>query len=196
MNGRIGLRSGLHSKELQIIQDELMSAEKCLEICDQFSDLISRIELPPEQSHNDGEFERQFSKAKAQRKENISIVDNYALGDAAQYMVSNFQNHTVHGRNRGLGWRTRHYGGYIDGPTLRTISAHHATVLPTRMTARESRRGKAPSNVDREEAEGGAEARVGRYRGRNIRLLTDVVVNKPTKPKGSISGKPSGSLRK
>ncbi|RDW63574.1 hypothetical protein BP6252_11119 [Coleophoma cylindrospora] len=61
------------------------------------------------------------AEAESHLKENISIIDNYAVGDAVQFMVST-DGQIINGRNRGLGWRTRQIGGHIDGTTLQKIS--------------------------------------------------------------------------
>ena len=61
------------------------------------------------------------SEADGHLKENISIVDNYATGDAVQFMVST-NNKTIHGSNRGLGWRTRQVGGHLSDDSVRQLS--------------------------------------------------------------------------
>jgi hypothetical protein len=52
------------------------------------------------------------SRADDHLKENISTIDNYATGDAIQFMVST-DGKTIHGKNNGLGWRTRQVGSHI-----------------------------------------------------------------------------------
>lgn len=61
------------------------------------------------------------SKADIHLKENISNIDNYSTGDAVQFMVST-NGKTLHGRNRGLGWRTKQFGGYMSDVTVQKIS--------------------------------------------------------------------------
>jgi len=195
MIGRTLSSPNLNSKELQLIQEELMSAQKCLEICAHFSGLISQIHSPPERSHSNSEFEREVSKAKTYRRGNISIIDNDGIGDLVQFMVSTDPNKVIYGRNRGLGRRTRQYGGYIDSATLQKISGDHAISLPTWSSGGRSARGKAPSGFDGEAAESGAEARGGLNRRRHIPSSTHIV-GKPAKPKGSASGNPRGLLKK
>jgi hypothetical protein len=48
---------------------------------------------------------------------------NYATGDALQFMVST-NGKTIHGKNRGLGWRTRQVGGYIISVMSQSNSYH------------------------------------------------------------------------
>lgn len=60
------------------------------------------------------------SKALDQLKDSVSVIDNYATGDAVQFMVSTKEK-TIHGTNRGLGWRTRQVGGHLSDDTLRHI---------------------------------------------------------------------------
>ncbi len=61
------------------------------------------------------------SKADLHLKENISTIDNYATGDAVQFMVST-DGKTIHGKNRGLGWRTRQVGGHLSDVSLQQLS--------------------------------------------------------------------------
>jgi len=60
-------------------------------------------------------------------EKNISIIENHATGDAVQIMVS-ANGKTLHGTNRGLGWRTRQIGGYLDNETVRQISRDMVSV--------------------------------------------------------------------
>jgi predicted Rdx family selenoprotein len=50
-----------------------------------------------------------------------SVIENKALGDAFQIMVS-ANGKVLHGSNRADGWRARQVGGYMDGETLRQLS--------------------------------------------------------------------------
>jgi Fungal N-terminal domain of STAND proteins len=52
---------------------------------------------------------------------NVSTIDNYATGDAIQFMVST-NGKIIHGKNRGLGWRTRQVGGYLSDSTVVNLS--------------------------------------------------------------------------
>jgi hypothetical protein len=68
-----------------------------------------------------------LSKAGNHLEKNISIIENHATGDAVQIMVS-ANGKTLHGTNRGLGWRTRQIGGYLDNETVRQISRDMASI--------------------------------------------------------------------
>jgi len=61
------------------------------------------------------------SKAHTHLNKNITTVDNYGTGDAVQFMVSTDGN-IVHGKNRGLGWRTRQVGGHLSDATVVHLS--------------------------------------------------------------------------
>ncbi|KAJ5201233.1 hypothetical protein N7449_006036 [Penicillium cf. viridicatum] len=52
---------------------------------------------------------------------NASTIDNYATGDALQFMVSTNEK-IIHGKNRGLGWRTRQVGGHLSDASLQQLS--------------------------------------------------------------------------
>jgi hypothetical protein len=67
------------------------------------------------------------SKAEVHLKENISTIDNYATGDAMQFMVSTDGN-IIHGKNRGLGWRTRQVGGHISDLSVQQLSRDMSSV--------------------------------------------------------------------
>jgi Fungal N-terminal domain of STAND proteins len=177
--------------ELQLIKEERMSTQKCLQICAQLSDHIDQIQLTSNRSDsspgridlddipvrltNEGlrecknslavtvtKLERHMkdlidrlvtkskaatnskedleelirlreqwdtarqcmdicSKADTHLKENISTIDNYATGDAVQFMVST-DGTIIHGTNRGLGWRSRQVGGHLNDISLQQIS--------------------------------------------------------------------------
>lgn len=181
--------SDLGASEIQSIQEERLSMEKCLQICTRLSEHISQIQLRPKHKAGsdvsidlDAEtltyeglrecreslvrtteklhgyekdiFNRFIDKSKSaitseeeladltrlrdereaiyqgmdicfkamnNLKENISTIDNYATGDAIQFMVST-SGKTIHGKNRGLGWRTRQVGGHLSDESLQEIT--------------------------------------------------------------------------
>lgn len=183
--------------ELQLIKEERLSTQRCLQICAQLSDHIDQIQLIskpggsspgqidpdaiPERITNEGlqecknslsltasKLERHMkdimdrlvtksktamaseeevadlarlqeewetarqcmdicSKADIHLKENISTIDNYATGDAIQFMVSTNEK-IIHGRNRGLGWRTRQVGGHLSDVSLQQLSRDMSTI--------------------------------------------------------------------
>ena len=67
------------------------------------------------------------SEAHKQLNQNVSVIDNYARGDAVQFMVSTSEK-TIHGKNKGLGWRTRQVGGHISDESLQQIARSLAGV--------------------------------------------------------------------
>jgi hypothetical protein len=84
--------------DLVRLRDEWETARQCMDIC---------------------------SKADINLKENISTIDNYATGDAVQFMISTDGN-IINGRNRGLGWRTRQFGGHLSDASLQKISQDYS----------------------------------------------------------------------
>jgi hypothetical protein len=174
--------SASDAAELQLIKEERMSAQQCLQICAQLSDHIDQLQFvsePPEtlpekltteglqecknnlnlttaklesymkdrmnrlvakskimmtseedfadlvRLQEEWETTRQSreicAKAEMHLKKNISTIDNYATGDAVQFMVSTDGN-TIHGKNRGLGWRTRQVGGHLSDLSVQQLS--------------------------------------------------------------------------
>lgn len=62
-----------------------------------------------------------LSKANSYFENQTSVIENHATGDAVQIMVAT-DDKTLHGINRGLGWRSRQIGGRMDNETVRQIS--------------------------------------------------------------------------
>ncbi|KAH7398112.1 hypothetical protein BKA64DRAFT_673566 [Cadophora sp. MPI-SDFR-AT-0126] len=67
------------------------------------------------------------SKAEIHLKENTSVIDNYATGDAVQFMVSTNGN-ILHGTNRGVGWRTRQVGGHLSDLSVQQLSRDMSSI--------------------------------------------------------------------
>ncbi|KIW87200.1 uncharacterized protein Z519_12102 [Cladophialophora bantiana CBS 173.52] len=95
--------------DLARLQEEWETARQCRDIC---------------------------SKADNHLKETISTIDNYATGDAVQFMVSTDGN-IIHGTNRGLGWRTRQVGGHLSDLTIQQLS-RDMTSISIRNTGNEA----------------------------------------------------------
>lgn len=104
--------------ELARLREEWETTRHCMEIC---------------------------SKADNHLQENITTIDNYATGDAVQFMVST-DGKTLHGKNRGLGWRTRQVGGHLSDVSLQQLS-QDMTSISIRNTGNEGQtsRGDTPS---------------------------------------------------
>ncbi|KAL3478560.1 hypothetical protein BJX99DRAFT_224314 [Aspergillus californicus] len=86
--------------DLARLRDEWETTRQCIDIC---------------------------SKADDHFKETITTVDNYATGDAVQFMVST-DGQVIHGRNRGLGWRSRQVGGHLNDTSLQQLSRDFTTI--------------------------------------------------------------------
>ncbi|KAL4942535.1 hypothetical protein BDV06DRAFT_161609 [Aspergillus oleicola] len=67
------------------------------------------------------------SQADKHAKEAISSFDKHSTGDAIQFLIST-NGSMIHGRNRGLGWRTRQVGGLISDAMLQQLSLDMCTV--------------------------------------------------------------------
>jgi len=91
---KAGASSEEHLADIARLREEWETTQQCMEIC---------------------------SKAGTYLKETTSIIDNYATGDAVQFMVST-DGKTLHGSNRGLGWRSRQVGGHLSDATVQQIS--------------------------------------------------------------------------
>jgi Fungal N-terminal domain of STAND proteins len=104
--------------DLARLRDEWETARQCMDIC---------------------------SKADNHLKENITTIDNYATGDTVQFMVST-DGTIIHGKNRGLGWRTRQVGGHLSDLSVQQLS-RDMTSISIRNTGDEGppSRGDTPS---------------------------------------------------
>lgn len=114
--------------DLLRLREEWETARQCMEIC---------------------------SKAETHLKENIhvSTIDNYATGDAVQFMVST-NGKTIIGKNRGVGWRTRQVGGHLSDDALKQVSRDMLSVhlhMPRKDAAPPSREETSPSPGERTE---------------------------------------------
>lgn len=87
--------------DLERLRDEWETTLQCIDIC---------------------------SKADTNFNESVTTVDNYATGDAVQFVVST-DRQVIHGRNRGLGWRARQVGGHLDDTSLQQLSKIFTTNL-------------------------------------------------------------------
>jgi hypothetical protein len=148
--------------DIERLQEELDSARKCMDIC---------------------------FKADTHLKENVSTIDNYATGDAIQFMVST-DGKTIHGRNRGLGWRTRQVGGHLSDVTVQNISRDFATIrfkgVGSESPASPDDATSIPDNQP--EHKYGSEFKERYGRGRTT-------ADMPPASSGSTEGKPSSSAK-
>lgn len=59
--------------------------------------------------------------------ENMTIIDDYATGDALRFMVST-NGQIIQGKNRGLDWRTRQIGGHLSDTSVQQLSRDMARI--------------------------------------------------------------------
>lgn len=69
-----------------------------------------------------------FAKAETFLRENISVIDNYAVGNAIQFMVST-DGTIIRGSNRGLGFSTKQVGGHLSDTALQQLSRDMSGVI-------------------------------------------------------------------
>jgi len=132
------------------------------------------------------------SKANTHLKENISDIDNYATGDAIQFMIST-DGKILHGRNRGLGWRTRQVGGHLSDVSLQQLSRDMTgTSFQNTVNEDPSSRGSTLSVPDDGvENKPGSEFRE-RY-GRGFKLTPKTTAETPMPSTGLAEGRLSSS---
>ncbi|KAJ5935943.1 hypothetical protein N7454_005241 [Penicillium verhagenii] len=119
------------AQDLSRLRDEWETARQCLDIC---------------------------SRADNHLKENVSVIENYGTGDTLQFMVS-ANGKVLHGKNRGMGWRSRQVGGYLSNESIQQLSRDFST-MQTSLSRGENSSPKAsstPSADDNMEGETTAE---------------------------------------
>ncbi|KAF4179090.1 hypothetical protein CNMCM7927_002145 [Aspergillus lentulus] len=132
------ISSNEDAQDLSRLRDEWETARQCLEIC---------------------------SRADSHLKENVSVIENYGTGDALQFMVST-NGKVLHGKNRGLGWRSRQVGGYVSNESVQQLSRDLAVMYTSHLRSEEhiSKDSTMPgaSDVVEGEATTGFKERYGR----------------------------------
>ncbi|KAJ5538266.1 hypothetical protein N7494_007745 [Penicillium frequentans] len=97
---KTAVSSDEEAQDLSRLRDEWETARQCLDIC---------------------------SRADSHLKENVSVIENYGSGDALQFMVS-ADGKVLHGKNRGVGWRSRQVGGYLSNESIQQLSRDLTTM--------------------------------------------------------------------
>jgi hypothetical protein len=128
------------------------------------------------------------SKANIHLKENISTIDNYATGDAVQFMIST-DGTVIHGRNRGLGWRTRQVGGHLSDVSLQQLSRDMSS------TSFENTGNEGPSSrsntlsVPIDEVGNRPDSEFGERYGPGFKLIPKAPADTPMPSTGSVEGR-------
>jgi hypothetical protein len=92
--------------DLEWLREEWSTARQCMDIC---------------------------FKADHNLKESISVIDNQATEDeTVQFLVSTNEK-TIHGKNRGDGFRIRQIGGHLSDESLQQLSRDIAMISVTKM---------------------------------------------------------------
>lgn len=141
--------------DLARLRDEWETARQCLDIC---------------------------SKADNHLKENVTIIDNYAIGDAVQFLVST-DGKTIHGKNRGLGWRTRQVGGHLNDTSLQQLSRDFTSISIRNIGDEGSPSQSNTTSVPNDEAENGHNSDFRERYGRGFQLTSKSnVASSSTRP--------------
>ena len=105
VKSKSSLKSEDDLADLSRLRDEWNTTRECIDIC---------------------------SQADRHLKETVTTVENYGTGDAVQFMVST-NGQVIHGKNRGLGWRTRQVGGHLSDESVQQLSRDMTTINIQRM---------------------------------------------------------------
>lgn len=158
------------AQDLSRLRDEWETARQCLDIC---------------------------SRADSHLKENVSVIENYGTGDALQFMVST-NGKVLHGKNRGLGWRSRQVGGYVSNESIQQLSRDLAAMYTSHLRSEEpvSKDSAMPGASDVAEGEATTEFKERYGRGFTLRPVRtpDTRTSSPSTSNGWIEtrgGEPS-----
>jgi hypothetical protein len=261
---RVVSESDEDASELQLIKEERLSTQKCLQICAQLSDHIDQIQVTPQDSDitprsinagalpervvNEGlqecknsltlastKLERHMrdtidrlmtksktvmtskeevadlirlweewetalkcrdicSQADSHLNENVSIIENEGTGDAWQYVVST-NGKTIHGKNRGLGWRSRQVAGHLGDASLQKISRDMSSTI-LQSTENDSRSlGGNTSPVRDGVVENGATSEFRDRYGPGFRLTPKSTLDAGQSSLGSVESRPVESTK-
>lgn len=114
----LALTTAKLEKHMQDLMDRLVTKSKVLMTSEEAVADLTRLRDTWETARQCMDI---CSKADNHLKESISVIDNYATGDAVQFMIST-SGKTIHGKNRGLGWRSRQVGGHLSDISLQQLS--------------------------------------------------------------------------
>ncbi|KAH8887335.1 hypothetical protein GQ53DRAFT_784306 [Thozetella sp. PMI_491] len=132
------------------------------------------------------------AKAESHLREGVSVIDNYATGDALQFMVST-EGKVLHGKNRGLGWRSRQVGGYLSNETVQQISKDMSRIV---VQSTEKTGSSPPASVARgpgDDAEHNPSSAVKEHWTRGFKLGDKSPTRGPPPDSATTSKEPSGS---
>ncbi|KAL3478036.1 hypothetical protein BJX99DRAFT_224906 [Aspergillus californicus] len=127
----------LDARGLQRLREQLLSMEKCLQICDHAFDSIDSIQVKQEESDHVPGTHEQTVKPEEYGKQNFSTFNNHSTGDAVLFMVST-DKRTIHGSNNALGWRSRYLVGHVNDTSVQQVSQDFAWINVGHLEKRES----------------------------------------------------------
>ena len=128
------------------------------------------------------------SKADVHLRESISTIDNYATGDAIQFMVST-DGKTIHGKNRGLGWRTRQVGGHLSDVSLQQISRDLSNMNFQSTGNEDSSPRSNPLSAPEDEVGDKPGPEFGERYGRGFKLTSKTPTDAPMSSRGPAEGR-------
>jgi hypothetical protein len=158
-----------HLEDLKRLQEEWDTTRHCQEIC---------------------------SKADTYLKENVSTIENYATGDAIQFMVST-DGTLLHGTNRGLGWRTRQVGGHLDNTTVQQISRDFSTInIQNTGSESPSSRDNTHAILDDSETKHKSASKFKERYGPGVKLTSGTTADSAMSSAGAAEGSLGGSAKR
>lgn len=151
------------------LQEEWKTARQCIDIC---------------------------SKADYHLRENISIIDNHASGDeTVQFLVST-KDKTIHGKNRGYGFRIRQVGGHLSDESLQQLSRDISRISVQNVrTESPTVQGDTPSDPN-DAAEKGSDSCFHERYGPGMTLTSKPDTDTTTTSKPPEEGGPSSSQKR
>jgi Fungal N-terminal domain of STAND proteins len=128
------------------------------------------------------------SKADIHLKENVTAIENYGTGDAIQFMVST-DGQILHGKNRGLGWRTRQVGGHLSDETVQMISRDFSNIDIHNTNSEKPHPQGNPQSVSDDGTEHKPESEFRERYGQGFKLSPKATADVPMSSAGAAKGK-------
>ncbi|EDN05683.1 hypothetical protein I7I51_06048 [Histoplasma capsulatum] len=119
--------------------------------------------------------------------QSISTIDNYAIGDAIQFMVST-SGKVIHGKNRGLGWRSRQVGGYLSDASVQQLSRDMTSINFQNTRDESSSSPGNPPLISDDSVEKESTLDFSERHGRGFRLMPQPSPDIPTSSKDLAGG--------
>lgn len=174
-------------RHMQLLMDRLMTKSKTTMTSE---DEVADLARLREEWNTTRQCLHICSEAENRIKENVSLIDNYAKGDeTVQFLVST-SDKTIHGKNRGFGWRLRQVGGHLSDESLQQLSRDISSISNTTARKESPTSRGSTSPVADDAVEKGSNSGFRECHGRGVKLMPKST-SQPTE-ESELDGSPKG----